>query len=169
MTPDTPTPPESPASEEVSSGFSLQRMAIIGTGGLIGAILVVFLVAVLLAAAGNEWATAVRIVRDIVIILLGLVGILIILALAILILQIARLVSLLQAEVKPVLENAQDTMKTAQVTIEFVSDNLAEPIIKASGFLAGILLIIREIFGIRRAIRQQPGSADLEATEASAD
>jgi hypothetical protein len=165
-----PTPPELPVPEENASGSSLRRIVLIGAGGLIGAILLVFIIGMVLAATDNETvATVVGIVRDIVIILLALEGILIILALAILILQVARLISLLQAEVKPVLENAQDTMKTAQGTIEFVSNNMAEPIIKAGGFLAGIGLVLRELFGIRRAIRRQPRSADLETTEASGD
>ena len=169
MTLNASATPDTPAPEETASGFNFQRIAIIGAGGLIGAILLVFVVAVLLAAAGNEWATAVQIVRDIVVILLALVGILVILAFTILILQIARLVSLLRAEVKPVLENAQDTMRTAQVTIQFVSDNVAEPIIKASGFVTGISLIIREIFGIRRALQPRDESEDLETTEASSN
>ena len=155
--------------EEKSPGFNFQRVAIIGTGALIGVILLVFLVAVLLATAGNEWAVAVQVVRDIVFILLALVGILVIVAFAMLILQVARLVSLLQAEVKPVLENAQDTMRTAQVTIQFVSDNVAEPIIKASGFVAGISLIIREIFGIRRALQPREESEELDISEPSTD
>lgn len=169
MATSAPTPPELPVPEEKRSGFNTRRAVLIGVGGLIGALLIVFILALGLAAAGTEWATAVQVVRDVVIIVLALQGILILLALAILILQVARLVSLLQAEVKPVLENAQDTMKTVQVTVEFVSDNVADPIIKASGFIAGVSVMLREIFGIRRAIRHEPRIADLETTEASGD
>jgi MFS family permease len=156
MTLNSPATPDAPVPEEKSSGFNIQRAAIIGVGALIGLILLVFLVAVLLATAGNEWAVAVQVVRDMVFTLLALVGILVIVAFAIL-------------EVKPVLENAQDTMRTAQVTIQFVSDNVAEPIIKASGFVAGISLIIREIFGIRRALQPREESEELDIPEPSTD
>jgi hypothetical protein len=169
MTQDTSATPDTAAPEEKSSGFDMKRGVIIGAGALIGMILLVFIVALLLASAGNEWAVAVQVVRDMMLTLLALTGILVIVAFAILIIQVARLVSLLQAEVKPVLENAQDTMRTAQVTIQFVSDNVAEPIIKASGFITGISLIIREIFGIRRALQPQQESEELESTESSAD
>ncbi|HLU12060.1 MAG TPA: hypothetical protein VK003_20460 [Oceanobacillus sp.] len=164
MTQDT-----NPTTDDNSSGFDIKRVAIIGAGVLIGAILLLFVIAILLASAGNEWAVAVQVVRDMVITVLALTGALVIVAFAILIIQIARLVSLLQAEIKPVLENAQDTMRTAQVTIQFVSDNVAEPIIKASGFVSGVSLIIREIFGIRRALQPQREGDELEPTEASAD
>lgn len=162
-------PSDSPAAEGQASGQKFQRIAIIGAAALIGAVLLLFVIALLLGAAGNGWAIAVQIVRDIVLTLLGLVGILIILAFAILILQIARLVSLLRTEVKPVLENAQDTMRTAQVTIQFVSDNVAEPVIKASGYVSGISLIIREIFGIRRALQPQRESEEDDTTESAED
>jgi hypothetical protein len=169
MTQDTSATPDTAAPEEKSSGFDMKRGVIIGAGALIGVILLVFIVALVLASAGNEWAVAVQVVRDMMLTLLALTGILVIVAFAILIIQVARLVSLLQAEVKPVLENAQDTMRTAQVTIQFVSDNVAEPIIKASGFITGISLIIREIFGIRRALQPQQESEELESTQSSAD
>ena len=158
------TPPALPApEEEKSSGFDLRRIVLIGAGGFIGAILLVFILGIILAATNNETvATVVQVVRDIVIILLALEGILIILALAILILQVARLINLLQTEVKPVLDNAQETMKTAQGTIQFVSSNVAEPIIKASGFFAGTSVVLRNLFGIRRAVRRSSRSADLE-------
>jgi hypothetical protein len=157
------TPPALPAPEEKTTGTNLRRVVMIGAGALIGVILLVFLLGIILAATNNETvATVVQVVRDIVIILLALEGILIILALAILILQVARLINLLQTEVKPVLDNAQETMKTAQGTIEFVSTNVAEPIIKASGFFAGASVVIGNLFGIRRAIRRSSRSADLE-------
>jgi hypothetical protein len=164
MTTTAATPPALPAPEEEKpAGFNIRRVAMIGAGALIGVILLVFLLGVLLAATNNETvSTVVRVLRDIVIILLALEGILIVLALAILILQVARLINLLQTEVKPVLDNAQETMKTAQGTIQFVSTNVAEPVIKASGFVAGASVVIRNLFGIRRAVRRSSRSADLE-------
>jgi hypothetical protein len=150
--------------------MDIKKMVMIGAGGLIGAIVIVLILGVILAATNSTTiATIVQIVRDIVIILLALEGVLIVLALAILILQVARLINLLQTEVKPVLDNAQETMKTAQGTMEFVTNNVAEPIIKASGFLAGASVVAGNVFGIRRAIRRKPRSVNLDVAKTGND
>jgi hypothetical protein len=169
MEPTSSIPPELPVPDEQPDGYDqVRRVAILAAGGLIAAIVLVFILGVILAITDNDTvATIVQVVRDIVIILLALEGILVVLALAILILQIARLISLLQVEVKPVLENAQETVKSARGTVEFVSDNVAEPVIQVSGFAAGVIVVLRDLFGIRRAIRHQPKDIDLEETESN--
>src|SRR5690606_21114675 len=95
-------------------------------------IILLFVIGVLLALFTDPETTAasIQIIRDVVIIIMGLEFILIIVALAILILQIARLVNLLQNEVKPVLENTQTTVNHAKGTVEFVSTNVTAPIVK---------------------------------------
>jgi len=126
-------------------------------GVVIGLILLIFVTGVLLALLSNVEATAprVQIIRDIFIIILAFQGILVIAALAILILQIARLINLLQNEIMPILKNTEETVNTARGTVEFVGTNLAEPVVKLNGFLAGLSVLIRELFGIRRALRRE--------------
>ncbi len=142
----------------------LRRMIIIAAAILIGAILLLFVCAVVIAATSNieQSGTVIRLIRDLVIIFLGLEGILIVLSLAILILQIARLINLLQTEVKPILENTQQTVKTAQTTVEFVSANLTQPVVRLSGFLAGSAVVLREVFGLRKAVRRTTDRAKPE-------
>jgi len=72
-------------------------------------------------------------VRDIAIIIVAVQSIVIGILLAVLIWQIWRLVSMLQTEVKPMLDDAKATVNTAQGTVNFLSDNLAEPVIRTSG------------------------------------
>ena len=74
-------------------------------------------------------------------------------------LQVAQLVNLLQNEVLPILENTQDTVKTAQSTVEFMSENITSPVIKASSFVSGAAVLLTNVFGIRRALRrpEEPG------------
>lgn len=78
------------------------------------------------------------VIRDIFIILLGaelfLSGVLSV----ILIFQIARLVNMLQHEIQPVLDAANETMATIRGTAVFMSETLTQPVIKASGFVASI-------------------------------
>jgi hypothetical protein len=157
---------ESPTEQ---SGINFVQIAIAVTVGLVLAIVVIFVVAIVLAnnALGDVTTVAaiIQIIRDLLIIFVMLQGILIVVAFAIIIVQIARLVNLLQNEVKPILENTQDTVKTASGTVRFISDNLAQPIIKTSGFLAGVSVVLSNITGIRRATRRTPPDVSARAKD----
>jgi hypothetical protein len=155
----TESPSESAAiheGTERAAGRSLRRLIILVTAALIGAVMLLFVLAIVIALTSDleQSSAVIRLFRDLVIIFLALEGILIVLALGILILQIAKLINLLQTEVKPILENTQQTVKTAQGTVEFVSQNALTPILRLSGFLAGASVLTRELFGIRRAVRR---------------
>lgn len=151
----TDNPSESPESHG-AAGRSLRRVIILVTGALIGAVLLLFVVAVVIALTSDleQSSAVIRLIRDLVIIFLALEGILIVLSLAVLVIQLAKLISLLQTEVRPILENTQQTVKTARGTVEFVSQNTLTPILRLSGFLAGASVLTRELFGIRRAVRR---------------
>ena len=139
---------------EQSQGFDIRRIVLIASGVIIGLIVVLFLIALLISTGGESVGSVVRTIRDLVIIFLALEGVLIIFGLAVLTLQVARLVNLLQTEVKPILENTQETVKAAQGTVEFVGSNITEPIISASGFMAGVSVLFSNVFGIRRALKR---------------
>jgi hypothetical protein len=148
-------PPTTPQEKASGGGFDIRRIVIIASAALIGLFVLLFVVALILTLVSQgDFAATIRIIRDLVIIFLSLEGILIILSLAALTLQVARLVNLLQSEVKPILENTQETVKTAQTTVEFMSENITSPVIKASGFLAGASVLLGDIFGIRRVLRR---------------
>lgn len=156
-------PPALPNSES-SSGFDMKRIVLIASAVLIGLIVLLFVLALVLTLVTNgDFAATIRIIRDLVIIFLALEGILIILSLAVLVLQVARLVNLLQNEVKPILVNTQETVKTAQSTVEFMSNNLTEPVIRASGFMTGATVLVTNLFGIRRALRRTEDRSEVEA------
>jgi len=156
----TTSPPDSHEQSATDTGrsrrMSLRRLVILVIAALIGAILLLFILALVIALTSNleQSGALIRIIRDLVIIFLALEGILIVLALGILVIQLAKLINLLQTEVKPILENTQQTVKTAQGTVEFVSQNALAPILRLSGFLAGASVLTRELLGIRRAIRR---------------
>jgi len=160
----TDTPAISPPPAENKSKFDVRRIIILGSAALIGLMVLLFVIALVLTLiTGGDFAATIRVIRDLVIIFLSLEGILIILSLAILALQVAQLVNLLQTEVEPILENTQETVKTAQSTVEFMSDNLTEPMIRASGFLAGTSVLLGNLFGIRRAIRSADNHHEVKA------
>jgi hypothetical protein len=147
-------PAGSPPEEENKGGGKIVRYTLIAAGALAGVIALIFLIGLGLAIFTDAGRTAPRIqlLRDIVIIIMGLELILIVFALAALVLQIARLVNLLQNEVKPILSNAQETFNTTKGAAQFIGQNATEPLIKVSAFLAGTGVFLREMGGLRKAM-----------------
>jgi hypothetical protein len=78
------------------------------------------------------------VIRDIFVILLGIELFVIGITAVLLIFQAARLINMFQHEIKPVLEAANETMNTLRGTAVFMSDALAEPVIKFNGYLASV-------------------------------
>ena len=76
--------------------------------------------------------------RDVFIIFMALESIVIGLALVILIIQLARLINLLQNEIKPIINSTNETVSTLRGTSQFLSDNLVEPVLKLNEIMAGL-------------------------------
>ncbi len=155
MPPESTTPVPPVTTQPESQGMNIQRSTAISAAVLGGVIVVIFVIGLLLALFSGVEVTAARIqiIRDIFLIILGLEFILIVGALAVLVVQGARLINLLNSETKPVLKNAQATVTEARATVSFVGENVTQPIIRTKAFLAGARVFLREIGGIRRAIR----------------
>lgn len=77
-------------------------------------------------------------IRDVFIIFMALESLVIGLALVILIVQLATLINLLQNEIRPIINSTNETVNTLKGTAQFVSDHLAEPVIKLNQFMAMI-------------------------------
>lgn len=92
-------------------------------------------------------------IRDGAIVLLALesvvIGVLILLTLV----QIRKLVRVLRDEIKPLLEDAKETVHTVQGTTHFVSENLVNPLIKAQSYSAGVLGTLRQLLSINRKLK----------------
>lgn len=76
--------------------------------------------------------------RDVFIILVAFEFMVIGVALVTLIVQLAKLVNLLQNEVRPILESTSEAADTLRGTARFLSDNLVGPIVKANGAIAAL-------------------------------
>jgi hypothetical protein len=87
--------------------------------------------------------------RDVFIIFLSLLSLLIGLALVILMIQLARLINLLQNEIKPIIESTNETVSNLRGTTEFLSGNIVEPVIRMNEYLAGLTELLA-IIGITR-------------------
>jgi hypothetical protein len=165
--PVAPPTPASPPTSEAKGGWTITRMIIAGIVVFIVIIVALFVIAVILAlTSSSSLGPIIELIRNFVIIILAVEGILIGVAFAIFVAQIARLVNLLQNETKPILENAQETVKVTSGTARFVGDNVARPMVVAGGFLAGARSLLGDIGGIRRAIKHTVQDAKEEAEKA---
>lgn len=89
-------------------------------------------------------------VRDIFLVFMVLEFLVIGAALIILIIQLAILTNLIQNEMRPILNATLETVNTLRGTTQFISDNLAEPIIKLNEYLAGVKKFLDIFRGFRK-------------------
>jgi hypothetical protein len=156
-----PILPEQTLSNESAQGSAMQNEANLGgqaengqqrritifvaLGGIVFLAIIAGVVYFLL-----QPATPTDKIRDIFIIFMALESLLIGLALVILMVQLARLINLLQNDIKPILESTNETVSTLRGTALFLSDNLTEPVVKLNEFLAAIGQLVETFRLVRR-------------------
>ena len=113
-----------------------QQRKIIITVVIAAIIFIALLVLGIIFLSQDAGRTAV--IRDIFIIFMALESLLIGLTLVILIAQLARLINLLQNEIKPILDSTNETVNTLRGTVTFISENLAEPVVKLNESFAAL-------------------------------
>jgi len=91
-----------------------------------------------------DWIAA---ARDIAIIVVALVTIVIGVFLIVLIFEVLALVRMLRADIKPILESADETARTVRGTTTFVSENFVSPLVRVSSFASGVMQALRIIAG----------------------
>src|SRR5512145_2181349 len=133
--------------------FWVKIAGVAWAGVFIIGLLISVVLAIFVTDTGSlaDW---VAIIRDLFIIVLALEGLMIGIALVVLVVQISALINLLQNEVQPIVDNAEQTVTTVRGTTQFVSENLVEPVIKVSSIAAGTGAVIREVLGIRKSVRR---------------
>ncbi|HET7144813.1 MAG TPA: hypothetical protein VFI68_12405 [Anaerolineales bacterium] len=87
-------------------------------------------------------------IRDVFIIVLALESLIIGAALVVLVVQLASLINLIQNEVRPILNATSETVNTLRGTVEFLGENVVEPVVKLNGYLAGLRRML-ELMGIK--------------------
>jgi hypothetical protein len=131
----TVPPPAPPAQPEQGLTPEQRRWAITGLVGLVLFIVVLMGLAVYFMVSNPETTT---VIRDIFIIFMALESLVIGLALVILMIQLALLTNLIQHEIKPILENTNETVNTVRGTAIFVSENIVDPVMKLNGYIAAL-------------------------------
>jgi hypothetical protein len=139
---------ESKAASQEDSGSGRKIVIGLVIGGIV--ILALLIVGVYFLLQDSE-TTAM--IRDIFIIFMALVSLLLGGVLILLIIQLARLINLLQNEIKPILESTNETVNTLRGTTTFLSDNLVQPVMKLNEYMAAVSQVAA-IIGLSKARRK---------------
>ncbi len=132
--------------EAISTSDSIDKTDNIPLTGRQKAMLAVAALLALILLAGLIWAVFAMVqhpnqtetIRDIVIIFMALEASIIGLALILLLVQLARLTALLQNEIAPLLDSANETLGTLRGTTLFLSDNLVKPVVKMNSSVSAL-------------------------------
>jgi hypothetical protein len=91
-----------------------------------------------------------RSLRDILLILLALEFMVVGVALSLLMIQLARLSLLIEMEVRPMVRSAEETLRHLSGTVQFLDENLVDPIMKLNTSLAGVQRLLNVFHLFRR-------------------
>jgi hypothetical protein len=117
-----------------AEGFASEKR---GGSRSIGVIIALTILIIVLLGVWGIWTllqpgAPTETLRDVFIILVAFEFMIIGVALVVLIIQLARLVNLLNNEVRPILDSASEAANTMRGTARFLSDKLVEPVVKAN-------------------------------------
>ena len=143
-----PPPPPPPTPEELAAIKEAERkqktiiISIIAGVVIILAFLIGSIIYLLQPSAPTDK------IRDVFIIVVALESLVIGAALVVLVVQLASLINLIQNEVRPILNATNETVNTLRGTVEFLGENVVEPVVKLNGYLAGLRRML-ELMGIK--------------------
>ena len=123
-----------------AEGFETEKKG--SSRGLVVIVGIVIVLLLVIVIAGvwylSQPGAPTETVRDIFIILLGLEFMIIGIALVIMVIQLARLINMLNNEVRPILDSANEAANTMRGTARFLSDKLVAPVVKVNAGAAAV-------------------------------
>lgn len=112
-------------------------------GILVAIVLIVLIVLATIYLVDETHQQRTEQIRDVFIIFLALQSLVIGIAMVVLIVQLSSLINLLQNELRPIINSTSETVNTLKGTAKFMSDNLAEPVIKLNQYAAMLKRIFK--------------------------
>lgn len=88
-------------------------------------------------------SSTVALIRDVAIIVLAFESLVIGVLLILLIIQMRSLAKMLQEEIQPILDSAQETATTVRGTTVFISNTFVKPFIRAAGYASAANRVMR--------------------------
>ena len=115
-------------------------------GGIVALIVLIAVVVGIVVLAIN-YPGAMEAVRDVFIIALAIESCIFGVILIIMLAMIARLVNMVEYEIKPILEKTNETVGMVRGTTSFVGKNVVKPVVKGTALMAGVRQGLRVLFG----------------------
>lgn len=131
--------PQYPENQVIPARYVLLGVVVllvVGVGFVLG---VVFL--------SVNYPDQIEALRDVFIIALALESCVFGIVLMLMLVMLIRLVNTVEFEIRPVLEQTNETISTVQGTTRFVSKNVVEPVVKTTSFIAGVRRGVQALFG----------------------
>ena len=97
--------------------------------------------------AANNWATEIEVIRDIFIIALAIESCLFGIVLIFLLISLIRLINMIEFEIKPILEQTNETIGNLRGATTFVNQKVVQPVAKVTGYVAGLKRGAAVLFG----------------------
>jgi hypothetical protein len=138
MITETPTPVEN-------------RTEAIPTIYMVIGVVVLIILGIALAAGilflASNYSAELEAVRDVFIIALALESCVFGVVLMLMLIMLIRLVNTVEFEIKPILEQTNETIGTVRGTTNFVSKNVIDPVVKTKSYVVGVRQGLRALFG----------------------
>jgi hypothetical protein len=115
--------------------------------GIIAALLLGVAFIALIVWLAGRFPAEIETVRDIFIIALALESCLFGIILMVMLVMLIRLVNTVEFEIKPILEQTNETIGTVRGTTAFVSQNVVSPVVKTTSYLVGVRRGLKVLFG----------------------
>ena len=135
---------------EIQQSIEEQEEAI-PTVYVIAGVVVVAIVAlgvmILILFLARNYAPELEAVRDVFIIALAFESCIFGIVLLLMLIMLIRLVNTVEFEIKPILEQTNETVNTVRGTSTFVSRNVVRPVVKTTGYIVGVRRGIKALFG----------------------
>jgi hypothetical protein len=135
----TTTPPQIPESQVVPSRLVIAGVIVLLAIGMLSVVVVVWLAV--------AYPTQIEAMRDVFVIALALESCVFGIVLMLMLVMLIRLVNTVEFEIRPVLEQTNETIGTVQGTTRFVSKNVVEPVVRTTSIVAGVRQGVKSLFG----------------------
>lgn len=141
---------------EANSKSKLTRVLRAVVIGYAAFVLILLILGVLIARADPERAASIiAYIRDLLLVVLFATTTVVLLGVAILVVQIAALAGVLKIQSDAIFGELRGALSAVRGAAVFIAETVASPVIRVMGFLGGLLAFLREITGLRRALKRR--------------
>ncbi|MGB3715106.1 MAG: hypothetical protein WA996_11820 [Candidatus Promineifilaceae bacterium] len=131
--------PQIPESQVIPSRFVIVGVVVLLAVGMLSVVVVVWLAV--------TYPAQIEAMRDVFIIALALESCVFGIVLMLMLVMLIRLVNTVEFEIRPLLEQTNETIGTVQGTTRFVSKNVVEPVVRTKSIIAGVRQGVKSLFG----------------------